>query len=230
MREGLLRFHDSDYAASARALPGRAGARGLELRGPLLPGAGLLACRRQARGRAPFRGGGPALARAAAAWEAWRAALGARSLGRCAPARSAARRGRCATRRRAARPARRGTRRLRGALPLARDAAARHLGDCCATEAIQRQIRGQREAGAGRRPRYWNSLGMTLGGNGRVAEAEQAFREAARLDDKNHRYAYNLGLDPGTPRAGRRGPPLLREGARAGPELRPRPRQAVRRA
>jgi Flp pilus assembly protein TadD len=41
---------------------------------------------------------------------------------------------------------------------------------------------------------YWNSLGMTLGGNGRLAEAERAFREAARLDEKNSRYAYNLGL------------------------------------
>jgi tetratricopeptide (TPR) repeat protein len=41
---------------------------------------------------------------------------------------------------------------------------------------------------------YWNSLGMTLGGNARLAEAEQAFREAFRLDDRNHRHAYNLGL------------------------------------
>jgi len=41
---------------------------------------------------------------------------------------------------------------------------------------------------------YWNSLGMTLGGNGRDAEAERAFRQASRLDDKNARYAYNLGL------------------------------------
>jgi len=41
---------------------------------------------------------------------------------------------------------------------------------------------------------YWNSLGMTLGGEGRMAEAEQAFREAWRLDDRNHRHAYNLGL------------------------------------
>ncbi len=40
----------------------------------------------------------------------------------------------------------------------------------------------------------WNSLGMTLGGNARLAEAEQAFREAWRLDDKDHRHAFNLGL------------------------------------
>ena len=41
---------------------------------------------------------------------------------------------------------------------------------------------------------YWNSYGMTLGGEKRLAEAEQAFREAVRLDDRNHRYVYNLGL------------------------------------
>ena len=41
---------------------------------------------------------------------------------------------------------------------------------------------------------YWNSLGMTLGGNSRPAEAERAFRQATRLDDKHSRYAYNLGL------------------------------------
>ena len=41
---------------------------------------------------------------------------------------------------------------------------------------------------------YWNSYGMTLGGEKRLAEAERAFREAVRLDDGNHRYAYNLGL------------------------------------
>ena len=41
---------------------------------------------------------------------------------------------------------------------------------------------------------YWNSLGMTLGGNGKPAEAERAFREAVKLDASNHRYAYNLGL------------------------------------
>ena len=49
---------------------------------------------------------------------------------------------------------------------------------------------------------YWNSLGMTLGGNGKPADAERAFREAVRLDAKNHRYAYNLGLvlrDQGRP-------------------------------
>jgi Flp pilus assembly protein TadD len=35
---------------------------------------------------------------------------------------------------------------------------------------------------------------MTLGGNGRAAEAERAFRQATRLDEKNAHYAYNLGL------------------------------------
>ena len=41
---------------------------------------------------------------------------------------------------------------------------------------------------------YWNVLGMTLGGRGDLAEAEKAFREAYRLDARNHHHAYNLGL------------------------------------
>ena len=41
---------------------------------------------------------------------------------------------------------------------------------------------------------YWNSLGMVLGAENRAADAEKAFREAVRLDNANHRYAYNLGL------------------------------------
>jgi arylsulfatase A-like enzyme/Tfp pilus assembly protein PilF len=40
----------------------------------------------------------------------------------------------------------------------------------------------------------WNSLGMTLGGRGLFAEAEAAFREAIQRNDREHRYAYNLGL------------------------------------
>jgi Tfp pilus assembly protein PilF len=40
----------------------------------------------------------------------------------------------------------------------------------------------------------WNALGMTLGGTGHLAEAEQAFRKAVERNDRNHRYAYNLGL------------------------------------
>jgi Tfp pilus assembly protein PilF len=40
----------------------------------------------------------------------------------------------------------------------------------------------------------WNALGMTLGGNGRLSEAEQAFREAVARDGSDHRYFFNLGL------------------------------------
>ena len=41
---------------------------------------------------------------------------------------------------------------------------------------------------------YWNSLGMTLGGNDRFSEAETAFRRAVDLEKENARYAFNLGL------------------------------------
>ena len=40
----------------------------------------------------------------------------------------------------------------------------------------------------------WNALGMTLGGNGNLAEAEQAFRSAIARDSSDHRYFFNLGL------------------------------------
>jgi arylsulfatase A-like enzyme/Tfp pilus assembly protein PilF len=40
----------------------------------------------------------------------------------------------------------------------------------------------------------WNALGMTLGGNNRLSEAEQAFREAMTRDATNHHYVFNLGL------------------------------------
>ena len=40
---------------------------------------------------------------------------------------------------------------------------------------------------------YWNSLGMVLGGSA-LADAEQAFAEAASRDADNAQYVYNLGL------------------------------------
>jgi tetratricopeptide (TPR) repeat protein len=40
----------------------------------------------------------------------------------------------------------------------------------------------------------WNALGMTLGGNERLSEAEEAFRAAIARDGTNHRYVFNLGL------------------------------------
>ena len=35
---------------------------------------------------------------------------------------------------------------------------------------------------------------MTLGGNGRLDEAEEAFRAAIARDGTDHRYVFNLGL------------------------------------
>jgi arylsulfatase A-like enzyme/Tfp pilus assembly protein PilF len=40
----------------------------------------------------------------------------------------------------------------------------------------------------------WNALGMTLGGNGHLVDAEQAFRTAIARDVTNHRYVFNLAL------------------------------------
>jgi choline-sulfatase len=40
----------------------------------------------------------------------------------------------------------------------------------------------------------WNALGMTLGGAGRLNEAEDAFRHAIERNGQDHRYHFNLGL------------------------------------
>jgi arylsulfatase A-like enzyme/Tfp pilus assembly protein PilF len=40
----------------------------------------------------------------------------------------------------------------------------------------------------------WNALGMTLGGNGHLVDAEKAFRAAIERDGSDHRYFFNLGL------------------------------------
>ena len=40
----------------------------------------------------------------------------------------------------------------------------------------------------------WNALGMTLGGQNRLDEAERAFRTAIARDATDHRYFFNLGL------------------------------------
>jgi len=41
---------------------------------------------------------------------------------------------------------------------------------------------------------YWNSLGMVMGGTGRLSEAERAFAEAVARDAGNAEYVYNRGL------------------------------------
>ena len=50
----------------------------------------------------------------------------------------------------------------------------------------------------------WNALGMTLGGNGHLDEAGEAFRAAIARDGTDHRYVFNLGLvlRPPGPRPG----------------------------
>ena len=60
-------------------------------------------------------------------------------------------------------------------------------------EAIRAPARGggARAANAS----YWNSLGMTLGGNGRDGGGGAGLpRGRAASTTKNHRHAYNLGL------------------------------------
>jgi superkiller protein 3 len=80
---------------------------------------------------------------------------------------------------------------------------------------------------------FWNSLGMTLGGNRRLAEAERCFREALRLDEKDHRHAFNLGLSLARQGRGEEARPFLELALRINPafapardELRSLPRSA----
>ena len=157
------------------ALSGGPGSEGRELRGSLLPGT----CPRWAR---PQQGGRRSLRRSRATVTGVCARLG--RTGRCPAGERAQGRGAQGLREGAsARPSQRCATR-------AGRRSARDLG------AIDEAIRRQTEATelAPDVASYWNSLGMTLGGNSRPAEAERAFRQATRLDDKHSRYAYNLGL------------------------------------
>jgi arylsulfatase A-like enzyme/Tfp pilus assembly protein PilF len=175
MREGLLRLHDRDFAASAARFQAVLARRieSFEVHYYLARALTGLGRRREAARHfeeAAHRSPG-----FAPAWEG----LGDAQLadGRKADARKAWEKALSLAPRNAPLSARLGD--------LLRD-----LGQV--EEAIRRQAAATQLApsAAG----YWNSLGMTLGGNGRAQEAERAFREAARLDDKNARYAYNLGL------------------------------------
>ena len=175
VREGLLRLHDGDYAASAAQFQ-KALARGISsfeihfYLAKALSGLG-----RHAEAARHFE---EAARRAPAFAEAWEGL--ARSLvasGRRADARRAYER---------ALPLAPKNARLRADLgTLLRD-----LGEVEAAMERQREAVALAPGVAS----YWNALGMTLGGNGRAAEAERAFAEATRLDGKNARYAYNLGL------------------------------------
>jgi Flp pilus assembly protein TadD len=40
----------------------------------------------------------------------------------------------------------------------------------------------------------WNSLGIIVGAQGNLGEAERLFREAIERDPREPRYTYNLGL------------------------------------
>jgi arylsulfatase A-like enzyme/tetratricopeptide (TPR) repeat protein len=222
IREGLLRFHEKDYAASVARLQAvlKRGIQSFEVHFYLARGLFGLGKRREAATH--FAEAARRLPAHVAAWEGLAQSLVAS--GDIPKALDALREGEAALprdprlrlyearllsdldRKAEARKA------YEAALPLAPENAraraqlgdlVREMGDLDAAVRYQREAVRLEPASAS----YWNSLGMTLGGKGDVAEAEKAFREAFRLDPKNHRHAYNLGLI------------LLREG-RAG-EARP---------
>ena len=64
----------------------------------------------------------------------------------------------------------------------------------------------------------WNALGMTLGGSGRLNEAEEAFREAIARNGTDHRYHLQSRARPGAP-----GPRPTRRGRRSNGRCSSRP-------
>jgi arylsulfatase A-like enzyme/Flp pilus assembly protein TadD len=175
MREGLLRLHDHDYAASASRFQAVLARKieSFEVHFYLARALGGLGRNKEAA--LHFEEAARRSPAFAPAWEGQGDALLA--IGRKPEARAA----------------------YQKALALApRDAALRAKSGDLERDlgAVDAAIRLQTEATALAPDvaSYWNSLGMTLGGNGHAAEAERAFRQATRLDDKSPRYAYNLGL------------------------------------
>jgi arylsulfatase A-like enzyme/Flp pilus assembly protein TadD len=175
MREGLLRLHDGDYAASAARFQAVLARKVSSFEVHFYLGRALAGLSRHGEAARHFEEAARRSPGFASAWEALGKSLVA--AGRKAEARPAYEKAAALTPKDAALQARLGD--------LLRDLGA-------VDEAIRRQTTATELA-----PdvaSYWNSLGMTLGGNGRAAEAERAFRQATRLDEKNAHYAYNLGL------------------------------------
>ena len=119
------------------------------------------------------------------------------------------------------------------ALPLAAARRARcacSWASCCATWARSRRPSAPARgggAGARRRPAYWNSLGMTLGGSGRPPRPSRRSARPAGCDDGEPPLRLQPGPGPAAPGTSRRGPALLREGARGSTRLHARAQEAA---
>lgn len=175
MREGLIRLHERDYAASAARFQAVLARKVSSFEVHFYLGRALVGLSRHAEAVRHFQEAARRSPGFAPAWDSLGRSLVA--TGRKAEARSAYEKAATLAPKDASVQARLGD--------LLRD-----LG--VVDEAIRRQTAATELA-----PdvaSYWNSLGMTLGGNRREAEAEAAFRQAARLDQASARYAYNLGL------------------------------------
>jgi len=67
----------------------------------------------------------------------------------------------------------------------------------------------------------WNALGMTLGGQNRLKEAEDAFRSAIARDATDHRYLFNLGLALSRQGRAGEGRPFFEKALQLAPGFRP---------
>jgi choline-sulfatase len=175
MRDGLLRLHAGDYAASAARFQAVLARKVSSFEVHFYLARALAGLARHAEAAPHFEEAARRSPGFAPAWDGLGRSLAA--AGRKAEARAAYEKAAALAPKDAALMARLGD--------LLRDMGA-------VDEAIRRQSAATELAPGV--AAYWNSLGMTLGGNGRAAEAERAFREATRLDDRNARYAFNLGL------------------------------------
>jgi arylsulfatase A-like enzyme/Flp pilus assembly protein TadD len=209
IRDGILRFHDGDYAGSAERYQKLLALEIESFEVHFNLARSLLALGRPREAEPHFAEATRRLPTNAAAWEGLAQCRSAQ--GDLAGALAAVKEGQEALPENAALLQRAGAilvrmgkpaearRAYESAVELApRDALMRaRLGELLRDQGeIEESVRRLREAIelAPEAAAYRNSLGMILGGNGRLPEAEEAFREAVRLEEKNPRYAFNLGL------------------------------------
>jgi Flp pilus assembly protein TadD len=209
MREGLLRLHDRDYAASASRFQAVLARKVESFEVHFYLARSLAGLGRGKQAVAHFEEAARRAPAFAPAWEGL--ADGRVALGDLRGAVEAIRSGEESSPREARLHSReallwrrlgereKARRAYESALPLAPDDALLrvHFGELLRDMGeVEEAIRRLREAVEldPKPASYWNSLGMVLGAHGRLAEAETAFRQAWKRDGANPQYAYNTGL------------------------------------
>ena len=207
IREGLTRLHDRDFAGSAERFRAVL-ARGIESLRCTSPGARGVGPGQHAEAARHFEEAAKRSPRTLPAWMGLaRSLLGAGS-----------------------RPKRARTRRRCRWLPTSGPLRA-ELGDSCATGDAEGAIRLQTEATrlSPDVAAYWNSLGMTLGGNRRPADAERRVPrgDPARRDQPSLRVQPRPGAARHRDEPAEARPWFEKRRSRSGSAIQPRPRAAA---